>query len=168
MNDAAADAEPVAKREYRPGVGIILMNSAHLVWVGRRFGVTSEAWQMPQGGIDPGESAEAAAGRELAEETGVAPGLAEIVAVSSGWHQYDVPAELMTTAWGGRYRGQRQKWYVMRFLGADTDIDIATDEPEFSEWRWCEAAQLTRHIVDFKRPLYTALVKEFAAFLNAG
>ncbi len=156
---------PVKKREYRPGVGIFLLNSAHLVWVGRRFGVTSEAWQMPQGGIDAGETAEAAALRELAEETGVTSDLAEIVAASRGWHHYDLPSDLMDQTWGGRYRGQRQKWYVMRFLGHDGDIDIATEHPEFSEWRWCEAADLVRHIVEFKRSLYAALVKEFAAFL---
>jgi len=173
MNDASrvpqANSPPEAASgaalEYRPAVGIILLNSVQLVWVGRRFGTTAEAWQMPQGGIDAGETAEAAALRELTEETGVTPDLVEIIAVSRGWHQYDVPPEVKKLAWGGRYKGQRQIWYVMRFHGHDSDINIATAEPEFSEWRWSSAADLTRHIVDFKRPLYTALTEEFSAFL---
>ena len=161
MNDATS-----TNTEYRPCVGIILMNPAGHVWVGRRFGITSEAWQMPQGGIDPGETPEAAALRELAEETGVTADLAEIIAVSAGWHQYDVPPELTKSVWAGRYRGQRQKWYVMRFHGGDGDIEIATEEPEFSEWRWSPPADLVQRIVDFKRPLYLALVEEFSAFLK--
>ncbi len=160
MNGTAGD-----ERQYRPGVGVILMNSAHGVWVGRRYGVTAEAWQMPQGGIDEGESPEAAALRELEEETGVTPDLAEILAVSRGWHQYDVPAELTKTVWQGRFRGQRQKWFVMRFLGGDGDINIETEHPEFSEWRWTAPADLERDVIDFKRPLYAALTKEFAAYL---
>jgi len=169
MNNATqippANPPPDTASEYRLAVGIILLNSAQLVWVGRRFGVTAKAWQMPQGGIDVGETAEAAALRELNEETGVTPDLAEIIAVSRGWHQYDVPPEMTKLAWDGRYKGQRQKWYVMRFYGHDSDINIATAEPEFSEWRWSSATDLTRHIVDFKRPLYNALIEEFSAFL---
>jgi len=153
------------RRQYRPGVGIILLNSEHHVWVGRRYGITSEAWQMPQGGIDEGETPETAAQRELEEETGVTSDLAEILAVSRGWHQYELPLKLTKTAWGGRYRGQRQKWFVMRFLGSDRDINIQTAHPEFSEWKWSEPAGLTRDIIDFKRELYTALTTEFAAFL---
>jgi putative (di)nucleoside polyphosphate hydrolase len=149
---------------YRPGVGVLLMNGERHVWVGRRFDVTSHAWQMPQGGIDPGESPEAAAVRELEEETGVRPNLVEIVAVSRGWHRYDLPADMMKQAWQGRYRGQRQKWFVMRFLGGDRDIDIATEHPEFSEWRWSNAVDLQRDVIEFKRPLYTALIDEFSAF----
>ena len=156
---------PVEERGYRPCAGIMLLNPACEVWVGRRRDMTTHAWQMPQGGIDPGETAEAAALRELEEETGIAPALAEIVAASRDWHQYDLPAEMLNNAWGGRYKGQRQRWYVMRFLGRDSDINIATDEPEFSEWRWSPAAELPRHIVPFKRPLYEALIEEFAAFL---
>ena len=156
---------PDTTSEYRPAVGIMLLNSAQLVWVGQRFGVTAEAWQMPQGGIDLGETAEAAALRELNEETGISSSLAEIIAVSRDWHQYDVPPEMAKMAWGGRYKGQRQKWYVIRFHGRDSDIDIAKAGPEFSEWRWSSAADLTRNIVGFKRQLYTALIKEFSAFL---
>lgn len=156
---------PVEERGYRPCAGIMLLNAACEVWVGRRRDMTIHAWQMPQGGIDPGETAEAAALRELEEETGIAPALTEIVAASRDWHQYDLPADMLNNAWGGRYKGQRQRWYVMRFLGRDSDINIATDEPEFAEWRWSPAAELPHHIVPFKRPLYEALIEEFAAFL---
>jgi len=166
MNDATPGAAKATKNAYRPGVGIILMNADGHVWVGRRFGITSEAWQMPQGGIDPGETPEATALRELTEETGVTPDLAEIIAVSAGWHQYEVPPELTKTIWAGRYRGQRQKWFVMRFHGRDSDIEISTKEPEFLEWRWLPPADLARCIIDFKRPLYEALVDEFSAFLK--
>jgi len=153
------------EQKYRPGVGIILLNSVHRIWVGQRYGITSEAWQMPQGGIDEGETPETAALRELEEETGVTSGLAEILAVSRDWHHYDLPAELTKIAWGGRYRGQRQKWFVMRFLGNDGDINIQTAHPEFSEWRWSKTADLERHIIEFKRELYAALREEFSAFL---
>ena len=160
MNGLSAE-----ERGYRPCAGIMLLNSANQVWVGRRLDMTSHAWQMPQGGIDPGETAEAAARRELEEETGVAPALAEIVAASRDWYQYDLPPEMLNNAWGGRYKGQRQRWHVMRFLGRDNDIKIETEEPEFSEWRWSAAADLPRHIVPFKRPIYQALIEEFASFL---
>ena len=165
MNEAATGATPVEERGYRPCAGIMLLNSASHVWVGRRLDMTSHAWQMPQGGIDPGETAEAAALRELEEETGVAPALVKIVAASRDWYRYDLPPELVRDRWGGRYKGQRQRWYVMRFLGQDSDINIATEVPEFCEWRWSEAAELPHHIVPFKRPVYEALLKEFAAFL---
>lgn len=160
MSGAAED-----RRQYRLGVGIILLNLDHRVWVGRRYGTASDAWQMPQGGIDEGETPEAAALRELEEETGIASGLIEILAVSRGWHQYDLPPKLAKTAWDGRYRGQRQKWYVMRFLGKDSDINIQTTHPEFSEWRWSKPAELERHVIDFKRKLYAALIREFTSFL---
>jgi putative (di)nucleoside polyphosphate hydrolase len=157
--------QPATESSYRPCAGIMLLNSARQVWVGRRLDMTSHAWQMPQGGIDAGETAEAAARRELEEETGIVPARTEIIAASRDWHQYDLPPEMLNGAWGGRYKGQRQKWYVMRFLGDDSHININTHEPEFAEWRWSEANELPHNIVPFKRPLYEALLVEFAAFL---
>jgi putative (di)nucleoside polyphosphate hydrolase len=131
------------------------------VFVGRRNDMPAgmPAWQMPQGGIDPGESPAEAALRELAEETGT--GKAEIVAESRDWHCYDIPAEIAATRWGGRYRGQRQKWFVMRFLGEDDDIDVATEDAEFAEWKWLAPDALPDLVVGFKRAIYRALIEEF-------
>ncbi|MFN4276354.1 MAG: RNA pyrophosphohydrolase [Ferrovibrio sp.] len=154
---AAADARP-----YREGVGIALLNRDDLVFVGQRIDQTAEAWQMPQGGIDPGEDPLQAALREMEEEIGVPKKLAEVVAESRGWLSYDLPADLADKVWGGRYRGQRQKWYLARFKGRDSDINIETTHPEFKEWRWLPFRQLPELIVPFKRPIYELIVAEFA------
>jgi putative (di)nucleoside polyphosphate hydrolase len=154
---AAADARP-----YREGVGIALLNRDDLVFVGQRIDQTAEAWQMPQGGIDPGEDPLQAALREMEEEIGVAAKLAEVIAESRGWLSYDLPADLADKVWGGRYRGQRQKWYLARFKGRDSDINIETPHPEFKEWRWLPFRQLPELIVPFKRPIYELIVAEFA------
>jgi putative (di)nucleoside polyphosphate hydrolase len=122
------------------------------------------AWQMPQGGIDPGESPAEAAMRELEEETGTDK--AEIVAESRDWHCYDIPPEVARSRWGGKYRGQRQKWFVMRFLGQDTDINIDTRDAEFSDWKWTLPAELPDLIVGFKRVIYIALIEEFREHLG--
>ncbi|MDX2210302.1 MAG: RNA pyrophosphohydrolase [Sphingopyxis sp.] len=150
---------------YRPCAGVMLVNSANLVFVGQRRDSSSEAWQMPQGGIDPGETPRDAALRELGEEAGIAPDLADIIATSATEHYYDLPPQLMGKMWGGRYRGQRQHWFLARFLGSDADINIATDHPEFRAWRWTELESLPELIVPFKRDLYSALVAEFGAML---
>ncbi len=158
-----------ANLPYRPGVGIMLLNPAGRVFVARRIDMPSEAWQMPQGGIDPGEAPAAAAFRELEEETGTAA--AEIVAESEGWLDYDLPPELIGKLWEGRYRGQTQKWFAMRFLGNDADIDIATEHPEFDDWKWAGIEELPALIVPFKRALYSELVRLFrpvAERLRAG
>jgi len=144
---------------YRPCVGIMLFNEAGQVFVARRIDMVSEAWQMPQGGIDPGEAPEVAAFRELGEEIGTAD--AEILARTDDWLTYDLPPDLIGKIWGGRYRGQRQLWFAMRFLGADADINIETEEPEFLEWKWVNPAQLPDLIVPFKRALYAELVARF-------
>ncbi|MFN4166171.1 MAG: RNA pyrophosphohydrolase [Ferrovibrio sp.] len=154
---AAADARP-----YREGVGIALLNRDDLVFVGQRIDQTAEAWQMPQGGIDPGEDPLQAALREMEEEIGVPAKLAEVIAESRGWLSYDLPADLADKVWGGRYRGQRQKWYLARFKGRDSDINIETPHPEFKEWRWLPFRQLPDLIVPFKRPIYELIVAEFA------
>ncbi len=145
---------------YRPCVGIMLINPAGLVFVGQRLDNLVEAWQMPQGGIDEGEAPEQAALRELGEEIGTEK--AEIIAESADWLTYDLPHELVPRVWKGRYRGQRQKWYAMRFTGTDRDIDINTKHPEFAAWRWAPHRELPSLIVPFKRALYEAVVAEFA------
>lgn len=144
---------------YRPGVGIMLLNRAGQVLVAQRIDMARAAWQMPQGGIDKGESPRAAAWRELKEEIGT--DAAELIAESRGWLRYDLPAEVAARRWRGRYRGQTQKWFVFRFLGRDEDIDIATEKPEFSEWKWADMAELPELIVPFKRAVYRSLIDEF-------
>ena len=151
---------------YRPCAGVMLVNNANLVFVGQRLDSSSEAWQMPQGGIDKGEDPRDAALRELREEAGIAPAMAEIIAASAAEHYYDLPGELMGKIWGGRYRGQRQHWFLARFLGSDADINIATEHPEFRAWRWTPLDSLPDLIVPFKRDLYRALVTEFGAVLG--
>ena len=143
----------------------MLANRTGRVFVGQRLDSSADAWQMPQGGIDPGESAEEAAIRELGEETGVPGDLVQILARSRTEHFYDLPDDLMGRMWGGKYRGQRQYWFLMRFMGEDSDVDIQTKHQEFRAWRWAELDELERLIVPFKRPLYHAVVEEFRPFV---
>lgn len=137
----------------------MLIDAAARVWVGERISAPG-AWQMPQGGIDRGESARTAALRELKEEIGT--NAAEVMAESRGWFSYDLPPDLRTKTWGGRYRGQRQRWFLCRFRGQDSDIDLAHPEhPEFSAWRWVPIDELVALVVPFKRALYAEVVAEF-------
>lgn len=151
---------------YRPGVGIMLLNRDNLVFVAKRIDMVSEAWQMPQGGIDEGEDPEDCALRELEEETGISPKYVSILAESDGWIDYDLPDELIPKVWGGRFCGQRQKWYAMRLESNDSCINIETKEPEFSEWRWTEIHNLPDIIVPFKRDMYQNLVDIFSVKLG--
>jgi putative (di)nucleoside polyphosphate hydrolase len=144
---------------YRRGVGIMLLNDKNRVFVGRRIDRQDQAWQMPQGGIDSGETPREAAFRELKEEVGTDD--AEIVRESAGWLRYDLPADLGSGLWRGRYRGQEQKWFAMRFLGRDGDIDLTTHHPEFNAWQWVTPDRLEELIVPFKRALYHDIVAEF-------
>jgi putative (di)nucleoside polyphosphate hydrolase len=150
---------PYQKRPYRPGVGIMLLDAIGRVLVAQRLDMPSDAWQMPQGGIDKDEKPLEAARREMREEIGTDKAVLE--AKGRGWHHYDLPPDLADRIWKGRFRGQRQKWFAFRFQGRDQDIDIATQHPEFSRWKWAEMAELPDLIVPFKRQLYSALVEEF-------
>jgi putative (di)nucleoside polyphosphate hydrolase len=157
------------KSEYRPGVGVMLLNRLGEVFVARRIDMIDAArsWQMPQGGIDKGETPRQAALRELKEEIGTDK--AEFLAESRMWLKYDLPVGLAAGVWGGRYRGQRQKWFVMRFTGNDADIDLATEHPEFDAWKWMRPERLPEMIVPFKRQLYIHILAEFrrhCAFAN--
>ncbi|MEM6727593.1 MAG: RNA pyrophosphohydrolase [Pseudomonadota bacterium] len=159
---AALSPEAIAKLPYRKNVGVMLMNASGLIFVGQRRDNPEPAWQMPQGGIDKGESPRAAALRELEEETGVPPSLVEIAAESPGWIAYDLPADLIPKLWGGKWRGQEQKWFLMRFLGEDADIDITRHDHEFRAWRWSPVADLVPSIVPFKRAVYEQVIAVFA------
>jgi putative (di)nucleoside polyphosphate hydrolase len=151
---------------YRRGVGVMLLNRDGKVFVGARIDNTDDAWQMPQGGIDEDEDPWATALRELEEETGIKAELVERIADCPDRLRYDLPEELQGKLWGGKWKGQLQDWYLARFLGEDSDIDIAAHgTPEFREWRWVEPARLPDLIVPFKRPLYRRLLEDFANYL---
>ena len=156
---------------YRPCVGIALFNKAGRVWVGSRADKDAEGegeghwWQMPQGGLDEGEDPKKAALRELYEETSVKS--AALIREAPGWLTYDLPPELVGKSWGGRYRGQKQKWFALRFTGKDAEIDVlhpggGKHKPEFSEWRWEKLARLPDLVVPFKRKVYEAVVADFS------
>ncbi len=152
---------------YRPCAGVMLINRDGLIFAGRRIDSDAPAWQMPQGGIDPGEAPADAGIRELWEETGVTAALVQPLAETPDWITYDLPPELLGKVWKGRYRGQQQRWFLYRFLGEDAQIDIATDHPEFSEWRWISADEMLAAIVPFKRDVYARVIAAFRPWLAA-
>lgn len=151
---------PLSQRPYRPGVGILLFNRQGLVFTARRIDTKEPAWQFPQGGIDEGEDPATAAKREMVEEIGTDK--AELIGESAGWISYDLPEDLADKVWKARFRGQKQKWFAFSFQGDDAAINIDTEHPEFSEWRWMELAEVPALIVAFKRPLYQQVAAEFA------
>jgi putative (di)nucleoside polyphosphate hydrolase len=144
---------------YRDGVGMMLINAQGKVFVAKRIDMVAEAWQMPQGGVDVGESPKQAVLREIQEE--ICTDKASILRESPKWHYYDLPDDLIPKIWGGEYRGQRQRWFALRFEGSDADIDINTAHPEFCQWQWIEMEKLPGIIVPFKRALYAQLAEEF-------
>ena len=150
---------------YRRGVGVMLINEHHHVFVGRRIDNRDEAWQMPQGGIDEGEKPWAAALRELEEETGIRKKLVEKVACLPQQLRYEIPDAIASRLWGGKWKGQLQDWYLVRFLGSDNDVNIETEHPEFSHWKWVEPHLLPELIVPFKRDMYRTIVEGFAEYL---
>lgn len=152
---------------YRPCAGIMLANTEGKIFVGQRIDKAPDidAWQMPQGGIDEGEDPEQAAFRELVEETGISPDVVDVIARSREEYFYDLPEELLGKIWKGRFRGQRQWWFLMRFKGVDSDINIETEHPEFSRWQWVMPDRLPVLIVPFKRRLYESLVTEFGELI---
>jgi putative (di)nucleoside polyphosphate hydrolase len=158
-------AEDIAKLPYRPCVGLMLRNADGDVFVGQRRDRDTDAWQMPQGGVDKGEDPRDAALRELWEETGITSDLVTIDAESKRWLPYDLPHDLVPRIWKGRYRGQEQKWFLMRFRGRDEQVKIATEHPEFTAWRWLAPDALVANIVPFKRDVYVQVLKEFETYL---
>ena len=152
-----------AERPYRACVGIMLINGGGQIFVGQRIDNHTEAWQMPQGGIDAGEEVEHACFREMREEIGTDK--AEILAIHPEWLYYDLPHELADRLWDGVYRGQKQKWVALRFKGTDADINIATDEPEFCQWKWIVPDEIVELAVPFKHHVYRDALKAFAAYL---
>ncbi|KQM27012.1 MULTISPECIES: RNA pyrophosphohydrolase [unclassified Sphingomonas] len=151
---------------YRPCAGVMLLNRDGQVFVGQRLDSTLEAWQMPQGGIDDGEAPVDAAIRELREETGVAADKVRLIAENPAELLYDLPDDMIGKIWKGKWRGQRQRWFLFAFEGTDADIDIQTPEPEFRAWRWADPADLPSMIVPFKKALYEQVLAGFADHLH--
>ncbi len=151
---------------YRPCVGVVLVNATGGIFTGERID-TPGAWQMPQGGIDDGEEPRAAALRELEEETGVPPALVSVEAEHPDWVLYDLPEHLAGKLWKGRFRGQTQKWFLLRFHGEDAQIDLTKHDQEFARWRWSSAKEVVDDIVPFKRDVYEQVIAGFADTLES-
>lgn len=149
---------------YRLGVGMMIINDKNQVFVGKRVDAKLHAWQMPQGGIHLGETPSKAALREMKEEIGSSSGY--IIAESKNWYSYDIPKFLIPKLWDGNYKGQKQKWFLIKFTGSDEDINIATDHQEFLEWRWADIQQLYDIIIPFKKKLYKAVLDEFIPLIK--
>lgn len=161
LTDAEIDTLP-----YRPCVGLVVLNRDGLIFAGQRLDNPGDAWQMPQGGIDEGETPLEAALRELSEETGINPGAVDVIRESGYWHPYELPRTLIRKLWGGRFRGQTQRWFAIRYLGDDDGISIDTHEPEFRCWAWMHHEELIHKIVPFKRDTYTQVFDEFADLIG--
>lgn len=160
-----SSSDAVDSLPYRPCVGVMLINPQGLIFAAQRIDSPQPAWQMPQGGIDPGENPGVAAVRELEEEISVTPDLVAPLAETRDWVRYDIPKEMVPNIWGGKYRGQKQRWFLMRFLGHDDQINLETAHPEFSQWRWITADEMLTAIVPFKRDIYLQVISEFRDWL---
>ena len=147
----------------RIGVGVIVLNPNNKVFVGKRKDNPVDKWQMPQGGVDPGETFLEAMKRELKEETSIKN--IEVLKELDYWLEYELPKNLIGIIWKGKYRGQKQKWFIARFLGSDNEINLNTKKPEFIEWKWLEINELPNVIVDFKKNVYKKLVEELDKFI---
>ena len=156
--------ENFQKLPYRNGVGIVVLNNENKVFVAKRIDNPKNFWQMPQGGVDEGEDLLNAAYRELKEETSIFN--VKLIKEIEDWTQYDLPSKLIGIIWKGRYKGQKQKWFIFKFLGKDTEINIKTKNPEFLDWKWIEVGKITEIVVDFKKEVYQKVEKEIKKIIN--
>ena len=152
-------------KDYRPNVGMMILNHHKEIFVGKRIDHPSEFWQMPQGGIDSKEKSEVAALREMEEEVGIKENKVELLTESQDWYYYYIPKDIAQTLWKGKYKGQRQKWFLYKFKGTDRDINIHTEHPEFSDYKWVTKDFLVPNIVPFKKEIYEKLLVEFQDYL---
>ena len=152
-------------KDYRPNVGMMIINQKKEIFVGKRIDHPSNFWQMPQGGIDAQEIPSIAALREMQEEVGIKKNKVDLLTESKDWYYYSIPSDLAKTLWKGKYKGQRQKWFLYKFKGTDKDINIHTEHPEFSDYKWVTKDFLVPNIVPFKKKIYEKLLLEFKDYL---